>query len=47
MKGRCVIGSFARIMRERNVSMEVKRGRFKAHYFPSKTDVWIRDLDMK
>ena len=25
MKGRCVIGSFAKIMRGRNVSMEVKR----------------------
>ena len=26
VKGRCVIGSLARIMRGKNVSMEIKRG---------------------
>ena len=46
MKGRCVIGSLARIIRVRNVCMEVKRG-FKEQYSPANTEVWITDLDME
>ena len=38
VKGWCVIGLFARIIRRRNVSMEVER---------VNTNVWISDLDMK
>ena len=44
VKGRCIIGSLARIMRTRNVSIQVKR--FKEQNSPANIyDVWIRDLD--
>ena len=41
MKGRCVIGSLARVMRGRNVSMEVKKS-FKKEYSHANIEIWIR-----
>ena len=45
VKGRCFIGSLARIMREKNVSMDVEI--VKELYSPANTDIWIKDLDIK
>ena len=39
-----IINSLARIIREKNVSMEIKE-RVKEQYTPANTDVWMRDLD--
>ena len=45
MKGGCIIRSLARIMRVRNVSMEVNR--FKEQYYSTKIDIWIKDFNME
>ena len=45
VKGRQVIGSLERIMKGRNVSMEVKKGIRNSIILP--TDICIRDMDME
>ena len=45
VKGRCVIGSLARIMKARIASMEIKR--VKEQYSPSNTDIPITELSIK
>ncbi len=44
MKGLSVIGSLARAMKVRNLSMEVKRGLRNSS---ATTDIWIRDVDVE
>ncbi len=43
MKGRSVVGSFTRVMKGRNVSMNVKRGLRNSIVLPT-LNIWVGDM---
>lgn len=44
VKGTSVVGALTRVIKEKNVFMEVKR--HLKNFFPTNTAIWIRDVDV-